>query len=269
MNRCAAVRVRGATDQCPAPAMRGHSLCGRHARTRAPVLWASLHRVSPIVRIQSLVRGWLIRRRLALAGPGVLCRKDLVNDEDLFTCESKDRHFPFEYFAFEEGGKVYWFNAESLWVWMVRDLTPVNPYTKTPLSNDVRKRLREWGWKNRITPRAGSADETIVRRWTMIVQIFRENGFTDTHTHQFAEFDVTDFRMMFVFLERDLQVVLPEKDIHRARLFRMCRYGQKLEEGCDELSFRMFVSHVILRMLSIPKDPYILVFSILSAFMRC
>jgi hypothetical protein len=49
----------------------------------------------------------------------------------------------------------------------------------------------------------------------------------------------------------------------------MCRHGQKLVEGYDELSFRMFVSHVILRMLSIPKDPYILVFSILSAFMRC
>jgi hypothetical protein len=103
----------------------------------------------------------------------------------------------------------------------------------------------------------------------MIVQIFRENGFTDAHPYQFTEFDAADFRMMFVFLERDLQVVLPERDVHRAKLIRMCRHGQKLVDGCDESSYQMFVSHVILRMLSIPKDPYILVFSILSAFMRC
>ena len=245
--------------------MSGHSLCGRHARTRAPVLWASLHKTPQVVRIQALIRGWLLRRRLALAGPGVLSRNDLTNDEDLFTCESKDRQTPLNYFAFEEGGKVYWFDAKSLWQWMARSVTPVNPYTKTPLSNDVRKRLREWGWRNHIScTDINSVDETVTRRWNLIAQVFRENGFIDAHPMQFANFDRADFRTMFVFLERDLQVVLPEKDLYRAKLIRLSRRGQR-GEG-DEILHCVLL---ILKMLSVPKDPYILVFSILAAFMRC
>ena len=265
MNRCAAVRKKGATDQCESPAMTGYPLCARHARARAPVLWASLHKTPQVVQIQALIRGWLLRRRLALAGPGVLSRKDLVNDEDLFTCESKERQYPLNYFAFEEGGKVYWFDAENLWQWSARSVTPVNPYTKTPLPNDVRKRLREWGWRNHMScTDINSVEETITRRWNLIVQVFRENGFIDAHPMQFANFDRSDFRTMFVFLERDLQVVLPESDLYRAKLLRFCRRGQK--GTGDDILFPVFL---VLKMLSIPKDPYILVFSILAAFMRC
>lgn len=266
MNRCAAVRKRGATDQCLSSAMRGHTLCGRHARTRAPVLWLDLHRASPVIRLQALVRGWLLRRRLALAGPGVLRRKDLVNEEDLFTCESKDRQYPLDYFAFEEASKVYWFDATSLWQWASRSVTPVNPYTKTPLPNDVRKRLREWGWRNRVAFDTNTIQDKMTRRWNIIVQIFRENGFVDTHPQQFSNFDISDYRTMFVLLERDLQIVLPEKDMHRARLLRMCRQGQRGDDTTAHPFTRVFL---LLRMLSIPKDPYILVFSMLSAFMRC
>lgn len=211
------------------------------------------------------MRGWLVRRRLALAGPGVLSRKELANDEDLFTCESKDRQHPLKYFAFEEAGKIYWFDAENLWQWMARSVAPVNPYTKTPLPNDVRKRLREWGWRNHMScTDINSVDETLARRWNLIVHVFRENGFTDAHPMQFANFDRADFRTMFVFLERDLQVLLPETDLYRARLLRICRRGQT--SNGDNLLFPVFL---VLKMLSIPKDPYILVFSILSAFMRC
>lgn len=266
MNRCAAVRKRGATDQCLSQAMRGHSLCGRHARTRAPVLWIDLHKASPVVRLQALVRGWLLRRRLALAGPGVLRRKDLVNDEDLFTCESKDRQYPLDYFAFEEAGKVYWFNAKDLWSWMTRSVTPLNPYTKTPISNDVRKRLREWGWRNHMAYTTETADEMMYRRWNTISQIFRENGFIDAHPAQFTNFDSSDYKTMFVLLERDLQIVLPEKDIYRERLLKICKRGQRSEDPDAHI---LHCSFLLLRMLSIPKDPYILVFSVLSAFMRC
>jgi hypothetical protein len=265
MSRCAAVRKRGSTDQCECLAMSGYSLCGLHARTRSPVLWASLHKTPQVVRIQSLIRGWLLRRRLALAGPGVVSRKVLVNDEDLFTCESKDRQHPLKYFSFEEGGKVYWFDAENLWQWMARSVAPVNPYTKTPMPNDVRKRLREWGWRNRMScTDIDSVQETLTRRWNLIVQVFRENGFTDTHPMQFADFNRADFRTMFVFLERDLQIVLPETDLYRDKLIRICRRGQK-GRGTETLH----CVFLVFKMLSIPKDPYVLVFSILSAFMRC
>ena len=262
MNRCASVRKRGATDQCTACAMKGHSLCGRHARSRNPVLWATLHIKSPVVRIQSLVRGWLIRKRLALAGPGVLRRKVANNDEDLFTCESKDRQSPMDYFAFEEAGKVWWFDTGSFWQWMNRSVEPVNPYTKTPIPSEAKRRFREIQRTRRFPTGGTTGDEMIERRWNVIAQIFRDNGFIDIHPQQFANFGPAEYRAMFVFLERDLQIVLPEQDKHRVRLIHLCRRGQKAR------GLVMFTA-VLLRMLMIPRDPYILVFSALSAFYRC
>lgn len=254
MNRCAAVRKKGATDQCASAPMKGHVLCGRHARSRNPVLWASLHTKSPIVRIQALVRGWLVRNRLALAGPGALHRKVVNNDEDLFTCETKDRQDPMKYFAFEEAGKVYWFDRESLWSWMSRSVEPVNPYTKTPIPVEAKRRIRALQ-----RGLSSTAEDITAQRWNLIVQVFRDNGFVDVHPEQFANFRGPEYHTMFVFLERDLQVVLPETNIHRARLLRLCRRGQ----------FSRVPTFLLLRMLLIPRDPYILVFSILSAFYRC
>jgi hypothetical protein len=83
---------------------------------------------------------------------------------------------------------------------------------------------------------------------------------------QFDNFDSADYRAMFVLLERDLQIVLAEKDVHRDRLLRLCRRGQTHAGG---ESYALHSAYLLLCMLSIPKDPYILVFSILSAFMRC
>jgi hypothetical protein len=95
------------------------------------------------------------------------------------------------------------------------------------------------------------------QRWNLIVQVFRDNGFLDVHPQQFANFTVSDYRTMFVFLERDLQIVLPERDMYRAQLIRICRRGQKANGILFPIN------------LLLPRDPYVLVFSILSAFYRC
>lgn len=262
MNRCASVRKKGATDPCQSPAIKGCAFCGRHARTRSPVLWASLHTKTPVVRIQSLVRGWLVRKRLALAGPGVLRRKDLANDEDLFTCESKDRQYPSDYFAFEEAGRVWWFDTKSLWAWMCRSLEPVNPYTKTPIPSEVRRRMREIRRLDHLAFDAKTGADMFAQRWNVLGQIFRDNGFIDVHPMQFANFGTPEYRTMFVFLERDIQVVLPERDIYRNDLLRLCRRGH-------DIANRLLGTSLLLYMLSIPRDPYVLVFSVLSAFYRC
>jgi hypothetical protein len=266
MKRCAAVRKRGSSDQCLARSMKGLTFCGRHARTRAPVLWVSLHETPPVVRFQALVRGWLVRHRLSLAGPGVLRRKAATNDEDLFTCETKDRHHPLQYFSFEEAGKVWWFDVESLWGWISRSVEPVNPYTKILIPTEARKRLREIQRRGRLSFGATTVEEMNVRRWNVLAQVFRENGFTEAHPMQFANFDLSDYRAMFVFLERDLQTVLPESSLYRKRLLRMCRQGQRGDELDGIPVGKVFL---LLRMVSIPKDPYVLVFSILASFTRC
>jgi hypothetical protein len=97
--------------------LKGHTLCGTHARAKNVTLWAEAHKgnTSGLRKAQGLIRGWLVRRRLRYAGPGVLCRKNLANDEDLETCEESSKEHPFDYFAFEENGKVWWFHFPTLW----------------------------------------------------------------------------------------------------------------------------------------------------------
>ena len=226
------------------------------------MLWATVHARAPVVRIQALVRGWLLRKRLALAGPGVLRRKDLANDEDLFTCESKDRHDPMAYFAFEEGGKIWWFDAQSFWGWMNRSVEPVNPYTKTPIPTEARRRFRAIQRMCKFPYGPETLNDLLLRRWNVIVQVFRDNGFIDVHPQQFANFDSPEYRTMWEFLERDLQIVLPERYIHRDQLIRLCRRGQRATGP-------VYSSALLLKMLMIPRDPYVLVFSMLSAFYRC
>ena len=274
MNRCASVRKKGSRDQCPTHAMKGHRLCGRHARMKSPVLWTSLHTTSPVVRLQALVRGFLLRKRLALAGPGVLHRADLANDEDVFTCESKVRQHPMEYFSFEEGGKLWWFDVGSLWTWSARSLEPVNPYTKTPLTLDTRKRLRAiWGHAYRmrlIFPLGGKTfDEILTLRWNVLSQIFRDNGFLDVHPQSFLRFSRAEYGAMFALLHQDLLVVLSERDPCRDKILRLCRRGMSIRPAVGNEAYILHSGLLLLLMLSVPKDPYVLVFSILSAFFRC
>jgi len=215
-----------------------------------------------VVRIQALARGWLLRHRLSLAGPGVLHRGAVDNDEDLFTCEPKDRHHPLQYFAFEESGKVWWFDAGSLWSWMSRSVEPVNPYTKTPIPIEARKRLRAIRRRTLFPYGVDTGEELTARRWNCIVHIFRDNGFLDIHPQQFANFNGDEYRTMFVFLERDLEVVLPERDPTRRHLLRLCHRGMNAKGTFTHIA-------LLHRMLMLPRDPYVVVFSMLSALYRC
>lgn len=141
--KCASVRKKGSLDQCPANALFGHTLCGSHARAHTTVLWADANasKTACIIKIQAFVRGGLLRKRLRLNGPGVLYRSGLANDEDLVTCEDKERQDPLTYFAFNENGKVWWFDYATLSNWVYRSNIPLNPYTKVPLDIDTKRRM--------------------------------------------------------------------------------------------------------------------------------
>ena len=139
------------------------------------------------------------------------------------TCTAKDRQFPLDYFAFEEAGKVWWFDFDSLWQWVVR--SPVNPYTRTPLTEDTRRRLwAVWAHRSRMSadlpPEPKTLDARLLSRWTVLCRIFADNGFVDVHPGQFHTFTKADFLSMFILLKRDLSVVLPSWDPARARAIR-------------------------------------------------
>lgn len=272
--RCASVRKKGAYDQCSAKAVLGHSLCGRHVKCKSPVLWADAHRprVLPLVRFQAIVRGWMVRSRLALAGPGVLRRGALANDEDPVTSVSKDRQAPDEYIAFEEGGKTWWFGFSTLWTWAIR--SPTNPYTRTPLSPETRARL--WAiWSHRSRTRAPLPaeptllDERLAARWTVLCRIFADNGFEDIHPAQFRGFVKADYLSMFILLKRDLLGVLPAWDPVRARAIGLCDRAIRLAYRLAPPIYRLQSAYLLLLLLTLHKNPYTMVFSILSALYRC
>ncbi len=269
MQRCASVRKKGSSDQCLAPPVFGHTLCGRHARCKQPVLWATVHRTrdSKLIRAQALIRGYLVRARLALGGPGVLRRGDLANDEDLATLTETCRIDPEDYFAFEENGKVWAFEFPTIFTWSLRSEVPVNPYTKVPLSTETRTRLvRLWSYhtRHRNPLNVLSFDETC----RFLAHIFQNNGFTDIGTLSFQEVPkVAWVRFYRAFQQELLTMYSPESKVHR-RGIMMCRRMEHFIIGAGSHMYCEISATNLLRMLCVPRDPYLVCFSILSCFYR-
>lgn len=276
MVRCASVRKKGSLDPCDVAALKGHTLCGRHARCRVPVLWAERHATHGrgLEKLQGLIRGWLLRRRLALSGPGVLHRVNLANDEDVFTCESKDRQDPLDYFAFEEAGKTWWFGFASFWHWCSRTHDPVNPYTKVPLSVETRTRLWEnWGVRLRsrvsLPEEPSTYTERLRYRWNVLSQLFSGFGFEDVHPMHFLDMSRTDYASMFILLKPDLEMLLPATDPTRERLLRICSYTARAAHTLQPPQYILQSTYTLLVLLALRRAPYSTAFSILSALLRC
>lgn len=204
----------------------------------------------------------------------MLSRKNLANDEELVTCESKDREHPMTYFAFEENGKVWWFSFGTIWRWARQNHAPVNPYTKVPLSQETRKRLRSmWGYiqHHYLPPPEEDIDPTqrLRGRWNLAVQSFLDNGFVDVHPTSFMSLTPNELHAMFVFLERDIDSVVPNADLFKARALRICRRGIQANTYVSPEIYRLWAVYALLLLLTLHKDPYSMNFMVLSALYRC
>lgn len=277
MQLCASVRRKGSTEPCPVSALKGYSLCKYHARNREIVLWSTANQDKSrlATKIQAFVRGCLLRKRLGLAGPGVLNRKNLANEEDLETCESASRQHPMSYFAFEEAGKVWWFDFGTLWRWSCRCSDPTNPYTKVPLTADTRQRLRAIWTYNRVhdieNPReeATPIAERIRYRVNILCQIASDHGFGSISPNLFFDIDRSRWMTIFKMVRDDLDVTLPKSMVRIREM--TCRYIEYMFEAGPMLPNNACVdlaSRIAFLMLMYPKDPYILVFTFLSALYR-
>lgn len=277
MQLCASVRKKGSTDHCPSSPLKGYSLCRQHARTRDIVLWSDANQSNSraAIKCQAFVRGCLLRKRLGLAGPGVLCRKGLANEDDLETCETVGREHPLTYFAFEESGKVWWFHYGTLWRWCCRNADPVNPYTKVPLSGDTRRRLRAIWAYNRVhgidNPRedATTIADRVRYRVNIMCQIAQDNGFGALDPNVFLELDKSRWITIFRMVRDDLDITLPKNMVRVREMMR--RYVEYVFETSSMLPNDQCVdiaTRVASLMMLYPKDPYIIVFTMLSALYR-
>jgi hypothetical protein len=275
MRRCAAVQRKGSADPCEVMAVRGHTLCGRHARMKHPVLWSDANQpiVPPVVRIQACVRRWLIQKRLSYAGPGVLCRAHLANEEDIVTCAPASRVHPMNFVSFEENGKVWWFEFGSLWTWCMRNRIPLNPYTNVPLSSDTRKRLRSiWGYMRRhkidLPPESSVFEDRLRHRFHVMTQHFADYGFEGVSVESLMQCSKLHYVSLFGILRRDAESVLPAGSPFRTRIATLCDHRTQSANSISSQAYILQSVGLLLHMLSLYRDPYVLTFSILSAFHR-
>jgi hypothetical protein len=271
---CSSVRKKGSFDRCNAKALPGYMLCGRHSKCKHVIFWVNplLKHIKHIVHIQSVIRGWLLRKRLALAGPGVISRKNLANIEDVDTCTEYNREHPFTFFSFSEQGKIYWFNFNTLWKWCMEKIEPKNPYTNVPLTNDTLKRLRDiWTYnfrynKSLLPIESKVFGERAKGRWHIISQIFNANGFGVIAIDHWANFRKSDYMNIFRMIKHDLFLLNNQKDAELCRnIIKVCLY----DTHRHALSYILMSLHAIMTMLNIVKDQYSLSFMILSAMYRC
>lgn len=276
MKQCASVKKKGSIDQCITRPVFGHTLCGRHARMAKPVLWVDVHQDKSkiIIKCQALIRGWLLRRRLRMGGIGVLRRGNLINDEDLLTMESKEKQCPYDYFSITENGKTWWFDFNTIYTWCLQSHIPTNPYSKVPLQKETRIRLRNV-WSHKQIRNLPLPDESLVfeervrGRWNILCQIFDDYGFGLIHPKLFIRMGRLNYDVMFRMINDDIQVAIGDKVIYKPRLQRMVRRMTSMSYSVPTVQYILQSLKTLILMATVPKDPYILVFTILSALYRC
>lgn len=279
MITCASAKRNG--DRCCNKPLKGLILCGRHARIKNPRIWKDPNNLDNSARlIQKVWRGYSVRNWLNLAGPGVLKRDVCHNEEELVTFDDKKSVYPLDYFSFEEGGKVYWFDIKSIIQNSINKLKPANPYTREPLSLETRQRLRKLAvFRDRrkmsnlheANPNM-TADNMLDLEWTAICQIIEENGFSDISPNYFLSLNRTQLYVFVRLMKRDVNAWAAE---HGTKPSRRKKYVEWMKELSKEFMIgghtkwmQYATAKYLLSMLNDYPEQYSLSFIIMSALHR-
>ncbi len=130
-----------------------------------------------------------------------------------------------------------------------------------------------WGYRHRhripLPIESLNPVDRLTQRWNILTQTFRDNGFVDVHPETFLHFTGIEIFSMFTMLYQDLSFVLSERDPHRDTILRYCRRGMASGTPLPSGQYILQGSYILMIMLSIPKNPYSIIFSVLSAYYRC
>jgi hypothetical protein len=110
-----------------------------------------------------------------------------------------------------------------------------------------------------VPPPPRDLKENIVRRWTILSQIFRGFGFEDVHPEQFANLSRENLRVAFRFLSDDLRA-MPRPT---QRLIAM------VARGIEYSAVSSINSLNIMTIMLTDSQAYDIVFLLLSALYRC
>jgi hypothetical protein len=211
-----------------------------------------------------------------LAGPGVLKRSVCHNTEDLVTLEEKIH--PAHYFAFEEEGKIFWFDIRSLFQITLAKLQPENPYTRCRLTLDTRKRLKEaiYYREGRLLPMfhdplyLKDIDKVFEMRWMLISQMLEEHLFIDVNPMFFIALNRTQLWEFTAILRESLLVWAKEhKSIHsRRNIYYVWIHTSWRRQSMEIASTKQvcyYLGGALLKILKDTKAPGDICFKILGA----
>ena len=292
MITCASCKNKVSTERCGNKPLKGLTLCATHVRVKTPRLWKDVNSIDEkVVLIQKVWRGYIVRSWIGrsgcgsqnhdgLAGPGTLKRSVCHNDEELVTLDDKKSVSPLDYFAFEEGGKVYWFDVRSILQNSFDKVRPTNPYTREPIPIDVRQRLRKVAFlrDHRKMPNLhdptppANAEARVQLVWTSVTQIIEENGFPDMSPMYFIALNRTQLYIFATMIHRDLTAWASEHTSKYSRRKRYLAWFHRLEgeylAGSNGTLLSFLTAKCLLTMLNDYPEPYTPCFIIMSALHR-
>jgi hypothetical protein len=274
---CGSCKNKTSTERCGSHALKNLQFCGKHAKSKNPRLWTEVNKVSDVVvTLQHLWRGWIAKHIIALAGPGVFKRSLCHNTEDVITSDEKIH--PFNYFSFEEDGKIFCFDIRSIFQISLSKLQPENPYTRQKLSLETRKRLKEaiYYRESRRLPLfhdplyLSDAHKVFEMRWMRISQMLEESLFIDINPMFFIALNRTQLWEFTAILRDKLLLWANEHSNINSRRniyylwVHTCWKRQTLEVA-DTKKVCYYLGACLLRILRDAKQPHDLCFKILSA----
>lgn len=277
MSICISCKNQTSAERCPSRAIIGLTFCGKHVRSPIKRLWHVVNGLDiKATLIQKVWRGYTVRFRLKLAGPGVLKRSLCHNEEDVVSFEPRERQHPFEFFSFEEDGRIWWFDILSIIGCLNSNLRPMNPYTRQPLSIDTRRRLRAV-YKYRVHNRLPivhqphtkrSYEELLEHQWMKIVQIVHENGFEDVHPNHFMSLNKSQLLILLNYIVNDMTALATEHPITSRRYRWLSAIKRERDMFNANPHGRVQVPTLLVSLLNSMNDEYNFCFILMSALYR-
>lgn len=279
MKLCESCKNKTSNDRCRIRCLVGSRFCGKHSRVKEPRIWAEVNNVDKhVVLIQKVWKGYSVRYKIRLAGPGALNRSKCHNDEELITMDDKRSVSPLDYFAFEEADKLYWFHICSILENSRINKIPTNPYTRQPLKIEDRRRLRELYVLRLLRKlplthdvKQRTLEDDLLTNWTSVCQIIEENGFFDLNPMVFMSMSVTQLYVFLTMIHSDLKAYASEHT-SKSRRYTYIHWISKVLANYGPNAQQPFYSYQVGATLSFILhncyDNYAICFIVMSSLYR-
>jgi hypothetical protein len=259
---CESVKSKNSREKCNLKPLKNLRFCGKHSKMSNPIIWKYQNKlIFAAILIQKIWRGYRIQNRIRLSGPGVLNRKICHNDEEIYTFEDKYKQSPLDYFAFEEQSKIWWFGLNTIIKWSFE--SPLNPYTKQPLSLDTRRRLRELYDLNFYDEKI-KLNNDVHSKCIILSQIMQENGFDDINYTRFQYISRLSLVKFTQSIINNLEIKLKDPKHIFINLLTKCLKNQFYYIENDEFIFFQYTS-ILIYILRSTKKKFDICFIIMSA----